>query len=55
MDVIKEIIDKSALAHLFPALKALVLSLFFTIVIMLLGMLYYLIRHGAYMNIQFGY
>ncbi len=55
MDVIKEIMNKSALALLFPALKALVLSLFFTIVILLFGMLYYLIRHGAYMNVQFGY
>ena len=55
MDVIKEIIQKSAIGPLSNGYKSLVLSLFASIVITLLIMLIALILQGPDMNIQFGY
>lgn len=55
MDVIKEIIDKSAAGTLEKGFKALVLSIFASIVCTLFGMLFVLLRYGSDMNIQFGY
>ena len=55
MDVIKEIIDKSAAGALDRGLRALVLSIFASIVCTLFGMLIVLLRYGSEMNIQFGY
>ncbi|WP_298998765.1 hypothetical protein ACOKFD_02905 [Flagellimonas sp. S174] len=55
MDVIKEIIEGSAAGALDKGLKALVLSIFASIVCTLFGMLVVLLRYGSEMNIQFGY
>ncbi len=55
MDVIKEIISKSAVGPFHMGFKALVLSIFTSIVCTLFGMLFVLICYGTEMNIQFGY
>ncbi len=55
MDVIKEIIQNSAIGPLSNGYKSLVLSLFASIVITLLIMLIALVLQGPSMNIQFGY
>ncbi len=55
MDVVKEIIQNSAIGPLSKGYKSLVLSLFVSIVGTLLTMLVILLRYGFDMNIQFGY
>ncbi|MEM9076274.1 MAG: hypothetical protein AAGC43_04500 [Bacteroidota bacterium] len=55
MDVIKEIINRSAAGALHKGFKALVISIFASIVCTLFGMLVVLLRYGTEMNIQFGY
>ncbi|MEX0312591.1 MAG: hypothetical protein AB3N18_00315 [Allomuricauda sp.] len=55
MDVVKEIIQNSAIGPLSNGYKGLVLSLFASIVGTLLTMLIVLILKGPEMNIQFGY
>lgn len=55
MDVVKEIIQNSAIGPLSNGYKGLVLSLFASIVGILFTMLIVLIKHGPEMNIQFGY
>ncbi len=55
MDVVKEIIQNSAIGPLSNGYKGLVLSLFASIVGTLLTMLVVLLRYGPEMTIQFGY
>ncbi|WP_165819389.1 hypothetical protein [Flagellimonas aquimarina] len=55
MDVVKEIIQNSALGPLSNGLKGLVLSLFASIVGALLTMLVVLLKYGPQMSIQYGY
>ncbi|SNY99897.1 hypothetical protein SAMN06265377_1711 [Flagellimonas pacifica] len=55
MDVVKEIIKNSAIGPLSRGYKGLVLSLFTSIVGILMTMLIILLKHGTNMNIQFGY
>ena len=55
MDVINEIIQKSALGPLSTWHKGMILSLFVSIVTVLLVMLVLLMLYGPYMSIQFGY
>ena len=55
MDVVKEIIQNSAIGTWSNGYKSLVLSLFASIVGTLLTMLVILLRYGPEMNIQFGY
>ncbi len=55
MDVINEIIQKSAIGPLSAWHKGMVLSLFVSIVSVLLIMLVLLMLYGPYMTIQFGY
>ncbi|WP_222984174.1 hypothetical protein [Flagellimonas meishanensis] len=55
MDVIKEIIQKSAIGPLSNGYKSLVLSLFISIVFTLIIMFVALVIYGPSMNIQFGY
>ncbi|MDC6364659.1 MULTISPECIES: hypothetical protein [Flavobacteriaceae] len=55
MGVIKEIIQKSAIGHLSNAYKSLVISLFVSIVGVLMGMFITLMINGFNTNIQFGY
>ncbi|WP_164721422.1 hypothetical protein [Maribacter sp. MJ134] len=55
MDVINEILQKSALGVLSNAYKSLVLLLFSAIVTTLLTMLVLLITYGSHITVQFGY
>ena len=55
MDVVKEIIQNSAIGPLSNGYKSLVLSLFISIVCTLLAMFIVLMIYGPSMNIQFGY
>ncbi|WP_396637817.1 hypothetical protein [Maribacter sp. R77961] len=55
MDVINEIIQKSALGVLSNGYKSLVLILFSTIVTTLVVMLVLLLKYGPHINVQFGY
>ncbi|MEM9001312.1 MAG: hypothetical protein AAGB24_13690 [Bacteroidota bacterium] len=55
MDVIKEIIQESAIGPTSNWCKGLVLSLFSAIAATLLVMLVVLLLYGPYTNIQFGY
>lgn len=55
MDVINEIIKKSAIGPLSNWFKSLVLLLFSSIVVTLLGMLVLLLIHGPQLHISFGY
>lgn len=55
MDVLKEIYWKSALGILPSSVRSLVLLIFSAIVTILFTMLYLLLKHGHYMNVQFGY
>ncbi|MGX1930261.1 hypothetical protein [Flagellimonas sp. 2504JD4-2] len=55
MDVVKEIIQNSALGPLSKGYQRLILSLFASIVGTLLTMLIFLIIKGPDLNIQFGY
>ncbi|AWX46081.1 hypothetical protein HME9304_03113 [Flagellimonas maritima] len=55
MDVVKEIIQNSAIGPLSNLSKGLVLSLFSFIVGLLLMMLGLLLKHGSQISIQFGY
>ncbi|WP_180272374.1 hypothetical protein [Maribacter sp. 4U21] len=55
MDVINEILQKSALGVLSNAYKSLVLVLFASIVTTLVIMLLLLLKHGSHINVQFGY
>lgn len=55
MDVVKEIIKNSAIGPLSNWYKGLVLSLFSSIVGVLLTMLVLLLKYGPEINIQYGY
>jgi hypothetical protein len=55
MDVLKEIYWKSALGILPNPIKSLVLLIFTAIVAILFTMFYLLLKHGHYLNVQFGY
>jgi len=55
MDVINEIMEKSALGALSSWTKSLVLLLFSAIVITLTTMMAILLTYGSQMSIQFGY
>jgi len=55
MDVINEIIQKSALGELSNVYKSFVLLLFSSIVSTLLTMLVILLKYGPNMTVQFGY
>lgn len=55
MDVLNDIYQKSALGILPEPLKSLVLFIFSAIVTLLITMLYLLLKHGHYLNVQFGY
>ena len=55
MDVLNEIYQKSALGILPEPIKGFILFIFSAIVILLATMLYVLLKHGLYLNIQFGY
>jgi len=55
MDVINEIIEKSALSALSIWSKSFVLLLFSTIVLTLMTMLGVLLLYGSQIHIQFGY
>lgn len=55
MDVIKEIIQNSAIGPLSKLYKSMVLLLFSTIVTMLGAMLIVLLKYGPQMTIHFGY
>ncbi len=55
MDVVKEIIQKSAIGPLSNWSKGVVLSLFTSILGLLLTMLVLLFKYGTQVNIQFGY
>ncbi|MBS9463549.1 hypothetical protein KIM67_14110 [Flagellimonas sp. 389] len=55
MDVVKEIIQKSAIGPLSNWSKGVVLSLFTSILGLLLTMLVLLFKYGTQINIQFGY
>ncbi len=55
MDVVKEIIQNSALGPFSNGFKGLILSLFASIVGVLLTMLVVLIKYGPEMSIRYGY
>lgn len=55
MDVLKEIYWKSALGVLPRPVKSFVLLIFSAIVAILFTMLFLLLKHGHYLNVQFGY
>ncbi|MEZ4810941.1 MAG: hypothetical protein R2819_11340 [Allomuricauda sp.] len=55
MDVVKEIIQNSAIGPLSNGYKSLVLSLFISIVCTLLVMLVLLILHGSSLTFHYGY
>ncbi|WP_187269588.1 hypothetical protein [Flagellimonas hymeniacidonis] len=55
MDVVKEIIQNSALGPFSNGFKGLILSLFASIVGVLLTMLVVLITYGPEMSIRYGY
>lgn len=55
MDVVKEIIQKSAIGPLSNWSKGVVLSLFTSIIGLLLTMLVLLLKYGSEIHIQFGY
>lgn len=55
MDVVKEIIQNSAIGPLSNGYKSLVLSLFISIVCILLIMLILLMLHGSSMTFHYGY
>ncbi|WP_175288722.1 hypothetical protein [Flagellimonas eckloniae] len=55
MDVVKEIIQNSAIGPFSNGFKGIVLSLFASIVGTLVTMLVLLLCYGPQMNIQFGY
>ncbi|MEM9141681.1 MAG: hypothetical protein AAGA86_01755 [Bacteroidota bacterium] len=55
MDVINEIVQNSALGLLSKWYKGFVVLLFSSIVTTFLLTLFFLLRYGTHMNIQFGY
>jgi hypothetical protein len=55
MDVLKQIIAQSAIGPYSPWIQNLVLSIFLSIVLTLVGMLTYLLFHGHQTNVAFGY
>lgn len=55
MDVLHEIIRDSAAGQLSAGLRTMVLSLFVSIVLILIGMLGTLLFYGNQVPIQFGY
>ena len=55
MDILYQIFQDSAAGQLSAGLRALVLSLFVTIVLILIGMLGTLLFYGNQVPIQFGY
>lgn len=55
MDVVKEIIDNSAIGPFSNGFKSVVLSLFVSIVCMLLVMLTILILNGSSITFHYGY
>ncbi len=55
MDVLKEIIAKSAVGPMDKGFKTLIISIFISIVCVLFGMFVALLRYGPEINIQFGY
>ncbi len=55
MDVVKEIIENSAIGPLSNGFKGIVLLLFLTIVCALLIMLALLILHGSTLTFHYGY
>ena len=55
MDVINEIIRQSAIGPLSKAYKSLVLSIFSSIVLILLAMLLAILLNAPHLNITYGY